>query len=137
VRGRVVVRGGAAGTVLATDTRLSLWGGLDVERAMIIDRHHPLVGEVITGRILVLPGGRGSSSSSAMLLETIVSGNGPAALLLGDRDDVLTIGAVVAEELFERTMPVLELDAEAFAAALAARTARIEESGRIHFDTET
>ncbi|MDQ6815865.1 MAG: DUF126 domain-containing protein [Actinomycetota bacterium] len=131
MKGRVLVDGAAAGSVLATDTTLSLWGGLDAQTGTIIDRHHPLAGEVITGRILVLPAGRGSSAASAMLLEGIVSDKGPAALLLAGVDEVLAIGAIVAAELFSKPIPVLELDAQTFAAASEAAYARIETGGRI------
>ncbi len=131
---RVLVDGEATGRVLATDTPLSLWGGLDVETGTIIDRHHPLHGEVITGRILVLPSGRGSSSASAMLLETILAGTGPAAIILAGTDEVLAIGAVVADEVFGESMPVLELDHEDFATASVATFARIETGGRVSFD---
>ncbi len=131
MKGRVLVDGAAAGPVLATDTPLSLWGGLDVQTGTIIDRHHPLAGEVITDRILVLPAGRGSSAASTMLLEGIVNGKGPAALLLGGVDEVLAIGAIVAAELFARPIPVLELDELTFAAASEAACARIATGGHI------
>jgi predicted aconitase with swiveling domain len=126
---RVLVDGAATGAILATDTPLSLWGGLDVATGEVIDRHHPLQGEVITGRVLVLPAGRGSSASSAMLLESVVGGSGPAALLLGGADEVLAIGAIVADELFDRPIPVLVLDTDTFASASLASHATIERGG--------
>jgi predicted aconitase with swiveling domain len=131
---RVLIAGCAGGEVLASDTPLSLWGGLDVETGRIIDCHHPLEGQLIRDRVLVLPGGRGSSAASAMLLEALVAGTGPKALLLGGRDEVLTIGAVVAEALFGIAIPVVELDPETFAAALGAHRASIESDGQIRFD---
>lgn len=131
MRGRVLVDGGAEGAVLATDTPISLWGGLDVATGKIIDRHHPLEGRVVTDSILVLPAGRGSSTAGVMLLESLVAGTGPAALLLGGADEILAIGAIVADELFGRCIPVLELSSTDFAGALEAGWARIEPGGEI------
>jgi predicted aconitase with swiveling domain len=131
VTGRVLVDGTAAGRVLATETPLSLWGGLDVEHVTIIDRRHPLHGQSLVDRVLVLPAGRGSSSASAMLLEAIVRGTAPLALLLGGVDEVMTMGVVVAEELFGASIPVLALHDGGFARALRASAAAIEPGGSV------
>ncbi len=62
----------------------------------MIDPHHPQTGAVITGRVLVMPTGRGSSSSSYVLAEAIRAGTGPAAIVLLDADPILALGALVA-----------------------------------------
>ncbi|MDT8307157.1 MAG: DUF126 domain-containing protein, partial [Anaerolineae bacterium] len=69
--GRALVDGEAEGEALVLSEPLSLWGGLDPETGEIIDRRHPASGEVVTGRVLVLPAGRGSSSASSILLEAV------------------------------------------------------------------
>ncbi len=61
---------------------LSFWGGIDPTEGRIIDPHHPQLGESITGRVLVIPAGRGSSSSSSVLAESLRLGTGPAAIVL-------------------------------------------------------
>ena len=63
--GRCLVPGFAQGEVLYSDVPLSFWMGVDTETGEIIDRHHPLCGENVTGKIFVLPGARGSSSGSS------------------------------------------------------------------------
>lgn len=80
--GTAVVGGAAEGEILADTTELSFWGGIDPETGEVIDRHHPLRGRHITDRILVIPGGRGSCSGSGVLLELLLNGRGPAALVL-------------------------------------------------------
>ena len=102
-----LVEGEARGEVLVLDEPLSLWGGLDPVTGRIVDVHHPQAGEIIAGRILVMPSGRGSSSSSTVLAEAIRLGTAPAAIVLGEPDPILALGAIVARELYGHTIPVL------------------------------
>ena len=60
---RASAAGDADGVALVLSQPLSFWGGIDVSTGRIIDRTHPDVGKSVTGAILVMPGGRGSSSS--------------------------------------------------------------------------
>lgn len=112
--GTAVVHGAATGDVLASTTELSLWGGVDPATGVVIDSHHPLHGRSLTGRVLVIPGGRGSCSGSGVLLELLLNGHGPAALVLARADEILTLGVVVAEEVFGCSLPVVVLGADAF-----------------------
>jgi hypothetical protein len=88
---------------------LSLWGGMDPATGELIDTHHPQRGAVLTGRAVVLPSGRGSSSSASVLAESVRAGTAPAAILLGEPDLILAIGAAVAEELYGERVPVVVL----------------------------
>ena len=60
--GRAFVAGDAQGEILATDTELSFWGGVDPATGEVIDRHHPLSGQLLEGKNL------GSSGRSWFLL---------------------------------------------------------------------
>jgi uncharacterized protein len=99
--------GDAAGAALVLAEPLSFWGGIDAATGRVIDHSHPDLGACITGRILVMPGGRGSSSSSSVLAETIRRGTGPAAIVLGTPDPILAVGALVAEALYGLRCPVV------------------------------
>jgi len=116
VRGRTLVAGHARGRLAWAPVGLSFWGGVDPASGRVIDHHHPLHGLELAGRILAIPSGRGSCTGSAVLLELLLAGRGPAALLLAEPDEILSLGAIVAEELFGRSLPVVSLGAEAFAA---------------------
>jgi hypothetical protein len=104
---RTLVAGSARGTALVLDEPLSFWGGVDPETGRIIDRRHPQAGEVVTGRILVIPSGRGSSSSSTILAETIRRRTAPAAIVLAEDDDIVALGSIVARELYGAGVPVV------------------------------
>jgi predicted aconitase with swiveling domain len=99
--------GVAEAPALVLRVPLSLWGGIDVETGRIIDRSHPHVGECAAGRVLVMPAGRGSSSSSAVLAEALRLGTGPVAIVLGAPDPILTVGALVAETLCRVRCPIV------------------------------
>jgi predicted aconitase with swiveling domain len=86
---------------------LSLWGGIDVATGRVIDRSHPDLGKSIAGVVLVMPGGRGSSSSSSVLAECLRRGNGPAAIVLETPDPILTVGAIVARSLYDLQCPIV------------------------------
>ena len=114
MNGRWLVEGNATGPALVLDEPLSFWGGLDPSTGEIVETGHPQRGEVVTGRILVMPSGRGSSSSSTVLVEAIRTGTAPAGIVLGEPDDIITIGALVATELYGVAIPVVVASAAAF-----------------------
>jgi predicted aconitase with swiveling domain len=93
---------------------LSFWGGLDPASGLIVDRRHPQSGSLVTGRMLVMPSGRGSSSSSSVLAEAIRLGTAPAAVLLGEADPITALGALVARELYGNGLPVVLLDSATY-----------------------
>jgi predicted aconitase with swiveling domain len=126
--GRTLVAGTAEGPALVLDEPLSLWGGLDPETGSIIDTRHPQRGANVTGRVLVMPAGRGSSSSSSVLAEAIRAGTGPAAIILGEADPILALGAIVARELFGTSIPVV-VTAESRLRTEDLITVRADESG--------
>jgi len=107
VLGKSLVSGSAHGTLLVCNTGLSFWGGVDPITGIIIDQHHPLRGECVSGKVLALPGGRGSCSGSGTLLELMLNNMEPAALVFTEAEEILTLGVVVAEQLFDRSIPVL------------------------------
>ncbi|MFT4150685.1 MAG: aconitase X [Paracoccaceae bacterium] len=109
-----ILPGAAAGAILATAEPLSLWGGVDPARGTVIDTHHPLHGQCLTGKVVMMPGTRGSCTGSGVLLDMILSGRGPAALIFAEPEEVATLGALVAGELFGQSIPILRLSRAQF-----------------------
>lgn len=126
---RFVVSGTAEGEVLACAEPLSFWGGVDPARGRVIDAHHPLAGQSLAGRVLVMPGTRGSCTGSGVLLDMLLNGTAPCALVFCEPEDVATLGAMIAAEMFGRRLPVLRLPREAHARLARARHARIGSAG--------
>jgi predicted aconitase with swiveling domain len=106
----VLVGGTARGEVVRLDQGLSFWGGYDPETGLVIDRSHPQHGQSLSGMVVWMPHGRGSSSSSAVLAEALRLGTGPAAILLGEPDSILVTGSLVARLLYGSVCPVVVAD---------------------------
>ena len=109
IHGRPLVAGQAAGMALVGMEPLSFWGGYDQNTGKIIDRRHELVGSMARHRILAIPGTRGSSTTTAVLLEAVRQNTAPAALLTVGADPFLALASVVADELYKRVLPVVAL----------------------------
>lgn len=105
-----IIPGRCEAPVLHSDQPLSFWGGVDPGTGRVIDIHHPLHGKAVSGAILLLPGARGSCSGSGVMLDLLLSGRAPAALIFTDPEDVVTLGVLVAAELFAKSIPVLRVD---------------------------
>jgi uncharacterized protein len=116
--GRTLVEGEANGPALVLSEPVSFWGGLDPSTGRIVEANHPQRGTSVTGRILVMPSGRGSSSSATVLAESIRAGTGPAGIVLREADDILVVGALAAEELYGVSIPVVLASPEAYDAIL-------------------
>jgi predicted aconitase with swiveling domain len=109
---RLLAPGAVTAPALVLDEPLSLWGGLDPATGAVIEVRHPQHGEIVTGRVLVLPAARGSSSSASVLAEAVRAGTAPAGIVLGESDLILAIGAAVAEELYGVQLPIAVVDPE-------------------------
>ena len=129
--GRALLAGEAAGSALVLDAPLSLWGGIDPHTGRISDHHHPQLGATVSGRILVMPSGRGSSSSSSVLAEAIRLGTAPLAILLAEPDEILVLGALVAEYLYGRTCPILALPKGALGAIASGDQVAVSADGTV------
>jgi predicted aconitase with swiveling domain len=112
-RGHVLAPGRGSGEAFVTDP-VSFWGGVSADDGVIVDVHHRDHGRSVAGTVLVMPVGRGSSSASAVLAETLRLGTGPAAIVLASPDVILAAGSVVAHELYGIECPIVELDAAGF-----------------------
>lgn len=129
--GRSLVPGRAEAELLVGREPLSFWGGYDQHSGEIIDRRHPLAGENAAGKVLALPASRGSSTTTAVLLEALHSGTAPAGIIVKDEDSFFALAVIVADELFDRSIPVVQLDERDFSSLVSGRWVRIEEDGEV------
>lgn len=123
---RLILAGRVEAPVLACAEGLSFWGGVDPGTGRIIDAHHPAHGQSVAGKVLVMPTSRGSCSGSGVLLQLALSGLAPAALVFCQPEEVLTLGALVAGQIFGRPVPTLRLSAESHARLVQSATARLQ-----------
>lgn len=85
----------------------------------------------MTGRILLMSSGKGSSSASSVLAEAIREGTAPLAIIMTEPDEIVVLGAVVAEELYAVTMPVLLLSVDGYKRLATGDQVRIDSDGSI------
>ena len=113
--GRPIVAGSAEGQALISREPISFWGGVCPRTGEVIDRRHDLSGTNVAGRVFVFPTGRGSSTSSATLMQSIKAGVAPAAIINISVDPMLALGSIVSDEMYGRTIPIVILGKEDFA----------------------
>lgn len=131
IDGKALVAGAAKGEALTTNEPLSFWGGYDQWTGEIIDRRHPLSGENAKGKVLVVPASRGSSTTTAVLLEAIRNGNAPAAIVVSCVDRFFALASIVADEMYGRPIPVVALSDEDFASLKTGEQIEIFADGKL------
>ncbi len=113
---------------------LSFWGGYDPKTGEILDRLHPLSGERAAGRVLAIPFTKGSSTTTQVLLEAIRAGTAPAAIVSRGEDAFLALASIVADEMYQKPIPVLAVTPEDFARLRTGQQMEILETGLIEID---
>jgi predicted aconitase with swiveling domain len=129
--GKSVISGRASGIALVSHEPLSFWGGYDWKSGEITDRRHPLSGENAKGKILVVPFTRGSSTTTAVLLEAIREGTAPIAIITTATDFFFALASVVAGELYEKSFPLIALSDSDFDLLKTGNQIEILENGNL------
>lgn len=131
MRGRALVAGAASGRVLVSHEPLSFWGGYDYHTGEIIDRRHPLSGQIAAGRVLAIPFTRGSSTTTAVLLEAVRAGTAPAAILTTDVDTFFVLASIVADEMYRKPIPIVALSTSDFALLQSGQQVSVQADGSV------
>jgi predicted aconitase with swiveling domain len=131
LRGQMVVAGCAVGEALVAGEPLSFWGGYDYRTGEIIDRRHPLSGAVAAGRVLCVPFTRGSSTTTAVLLEAVRAGTAPAAIVTTGVDSFFALASVVADEMYGQAIPLVALSPGDFTRLRTGDWLELDEAGTL------
>lgn len=131
LHGKVVVPGTARGIALVSHEPLSFWGGYDWKTGEITDRRHELSGEIARGKILALPFTRGSSTTTAVLLEAIRAKTAPAAIITTEVDFFFALASVVADELYSAPLPLVALSESDFGLLRSGDEVEVGEGGEV------
>jgi predicted aconitase with swiveling domain len=95
--GRVVRAGQATGEALVSAQPIGFLGGVDPSSGVVIEPGHPLEGQSIAGRVLVFPGGKGSTVGSYTLLQLARNGRAPSAMVCAQSEAIVAVGAILAD----------------------------------------
>jgi predicted aconitase with swiveling domain len=131
IRGKPLVAGEARGEALVSEEPLSFWGGYDQRTGEIIDRRHPLSGQIAAGRVLALPFSRGSSTTTAVLLEAVRAGTAPVAILTTGIDSFFALASIIADEMYGKPIPIVALAKSDFACLQTGYWLEVRENGTI------
>jgi hypothetical protein len=131
IQGQPVVAGQGQGQILASQEPLSFWGGYDYRTGEIIDRRHPLSGQIAAGRVLAIPFSRGSSTTTAVLLEAVRAGTAPAAIITTGPDHFFALASIVADVMYQHPIPLVALSAEDFAGLRSGQQAQVQLDGKV------
>lgn len=91
-QGRGASSGSATGHALVFTETLQGDSAINLDTGEIIQENHPLLGQNISGSVMVLDGGRGSTGWSCRLNAAYVKGVGPVAMIF-PKMDARTAGA--------------------------------------------
>lgn len=131
LQGKPFIQGSASGLALVSKEPLSFWGGYDWKTGEIIDRRHPLSGQIAKGKILAIPFTRGSSTTTAVLLEAIRAGTAPNAIITTGTDFFFALASVVADELYANPLPLIAVAESDFARLETGQQIEIDDNGGI------
>jgi predicted aconitase with swiveling domain len=131
LHGKIILPGEARGKALVGNEPLSFWGGYDWKTGEIIDRRHMLSGSNARDRILAIPFTRGSSTTTAVLLEAIRAKTAPAAIITTDTDFFFALASVVAEELYGSPLPLIALAQQDFEQLKTDDEVQVTRDGRV------
>jgi predicted aconitase with swiveling domain len=91
-----VASGRASGPALVTKESLSFLGNVNPETGVVIDPGHELFGQCIAGKVLIFPGGKGSTVGSYVIYQLKKRGVAPAAMINLRSEPIVAVGAIIS-----------------------------------------
>jgi uncharacterized protein len=96
IKCRKIARGHARGSVIISHEPLSFLGGVDPQTGNITDREHELYQQNISGKILVIPSGKGSTVGSYVIFQMAKNKTAPLAIIAMEAEPIIATGAIMA-----------------------------------------
>jgi uncharacterized protein len=90
VKCRTIVSGVGIGNALITAEPINFLSMIDLQKGIIVNRHHELFGRCIKGAVLVFPGTIGSSVGAYAIYSMKVNGVAPTAIICSNKADITT-----------------------------------------------
>ena len=91
-----VASGRASGPALVTGQAISFLGNVNPETGVVVDPSHELFGQCIAGKVLIFPGGKGSTVGSYVIYQLKKRGLAPAAMINLASEPIVAVGAVIS-----------------------------------------
>jgi phosphomecalonate degydratase small subunit len=97
IKCRKISKGHAKGEIILTNDSLSFLGGVDPKTGLIIDSGHELYGKKISGKILLIPSGKGSTVGSYVIFQMAKNNTAPKAIISLKAEPIIATGAIMAD----------------------------------------
>ncbi|NCV17496.1 MAG: DUF521 domain-containing protein, partial [Rhodobacterales bacterium] len=124
----IIVKANVTGEIFECKEGLSFWGGVDPSTGCIVDVHHINHGNSLVGKLVLMPTSRGSCSGSGVLLQLVQNGLAPKALIFHEDEEILTLGAIVSDQLFNKKVAILRVSKDIYSDLAMADKAEIFEN---------
>ena len=97
LKAHIVSRGKAEGYALVSSSPISFLGSIDVKTGMVVEKGHELEGISIKGKVLVFPGGKGSTVGSYAIYQLKKNGVAPLAMINIHTEPIVAVGAIISD----------------------------------------
>ena len=91
-----VACGLARGPALVTREAISFLGNVDAGTGVVVDPAHELFGQCIAGKVLIFPGGKGSTVGSYVIYQLKKRNLAPAAMINLRSEPIVAVGAIIS-----------------------------------------
>ncbi|MFX1344861.1 MAG: DUF126 domain-containing protein [Promethearchaeota archaeon] len=95
--GRKIYKGIAEAEAIVTKDGISFYGGVDPDTGKVVEVGHELEGQIITGKVLVFPTGKGSTVGSYTMYRMKKNKTAPAAIVNTQIDTIIAVGCIISE----------------------------------------
>ena len=97
MKAHIVSRGKAQGLALVSTQPISFLGSIDVKTGIVVEKGHELEGQSIKGKVLVFPGGKGSTVGSYSIYQLKKNGAAPLAMINIRTEPIVAVGAIISD----------------------------------------
>jgi predicted aconitase with swiveling domain len=97
LHGRSINSGQVVGEALVSEMGISLFGGIDPESGIVVERGHDLEGQCVAGKVFVFPTGKGSTVGSYTLYRLKKAGKAPLAILNAECEPITAVGCIISD----------------------------------------
>ena len=97
IRCHKVSGGYAAGESMVTRDSISFLGNIDPKTGVFVEPGHELYGKCIAGKVLIFPGGKGSTVGSYVIYQLKKRGLAPIAMINIRSEPIVAVGAIISK----------------------------------------
>jgi hypothetical protein len=88
--------GRSCGPALVSKEPISFLGTVDPDTGKVVDPKHQLFGKKVGGKVLIFPGGKGSTVGSYVIYQLKKRGVAPAAMINIRSEPIVAVGAIIS-----------------------------------------